>query len=660
MGALRELNVTTGATTFLARRNSLDVTTPLAGGARLFTQLDFADAYSLRSDLYLERNGVTTQITNGARLTQVDVRAASGGSASSAAAAITAVAVKLEPGASRLVRFTLVGDSIAALVPLTGVSLDTIWSEPRWSHDGTRIAASRWRRGGYADIVVLDAATGRVLRALGGTRAVVAAPSWSAADSAIFFTSDRTGRRALYRANVATGALMRIAEARTALAESELSPDGSRLATTRLRGDGLHIALAPLTNGVPADSTSVLAPSRADPLVVAGGAAEAYSPWRTLRPTYWLPAVQQTDDGKLQAGLITGGNDVISRHAWNLQALYSTAHKEPSGNASYSYAGLGNPLLGLSTSEAWDHFDLFSKKVFVGTLARRRVFADAAVTLIRPTVRTNSNLSVGAELEWRDYRTEPVALYQSLAPGFRRSYTYPAFFVSAGFSNVKFPTLAVSYEDGIQIAASLKNRWRSDSASGTRSTTVVGVFSGFRAFDVGAYAHHVLAVRVAAATEDATAPSELKAGGTSGGTLSLIPGVTLGEGRRTFAVRGFPDGAQRGNRAVAASAEYRFPLALPGSGVGSTPLFLRGVSGLLYFDAGAAWCPAGTPVSAACSVGATAQRWMTSVGGELDLDAAIEYDVPYRFRFGVALPTANREFARTANASLFFALGLSF
>jgi len=50
----------------------------------------------------------------------------------------------------------------------------------------------------------------------------------------------------------------------------------------------------------------------------------------------------------------------------------------------------------------------------------------------------------------------------------------------------------------------------------------------------------VLALRVAGGVADSRAASAFEVGGTSGTVLEVVPGYTIGEGRRTFGVRGFP------------------------------------------------------------------------------------------------------------------------
>ena len=89
------------------------------------------------------------------------------------------------------------------------------------------------------------------------------------------------------------------------------------------------------------------------------------------------------------------------------------------------------------------------------------------------------------------------------------------------------------------------------------------------------------------------------------------------------------------------------------------PVFLQRVSAVLFTDAASAWCPYGLTESVLCPDG-TPHDWMVSAGGELHLDAAYQYDVPYKFRFGIATPLAGRDYFGGGNAVVYFALGLAF
>jgi hypothetical protein len=660
--SFREVATTGGPPVVLAVRKSLDVTSILPGGARVFAEQDFVDPYTIRNDLYFERDGKTQRLTHGARLMQPDARLRSGARIA-APAALDIVAAQVTPGADRLVRVRVDGSAVN-ITPLTGATPDTVWSEPRWSHDGTRIAATRWTHGGEMEIAILDT-TGRVVKGVARARAVTGAPSWALDDRSIYFTSDRTGRSSLYRASVADGSLVLVAQSATGLFESEPSPDGTQLATLHYRGNGYHVALVPAQGDFPAaDSSSVLPPSRHDTTVTVGTAAHGYSPFRSLLPRYWLPSIEQSDDLRPMYGFVTSGSDDIGRHTYEVQATYEPRRQEPAWNTSYQYAGFGNPVLGVTTLEDWEHGDVTGTTasgatVDAGTLARRRVIVDVALTMLRPRVNTNAYLSVGAEGEWHAYRTEPPSLLARLDSGYAKVYTYPALFVNAGWSNAREPDLALSREDGITLAASAKERWRADAPSATTSTMVLGVGSAFKSLDFPGFAHHVLALRVAAGWEDKNSVDALDAGGISGSSLNIAPGVTLGDPQRTFFVRGFPAGVQEGTVALGGNLEYRAPLVLPSVGVMMLPVFFQRVSAVVFGDAATAWCPYGIAGSSVCPAFA-ARDPMASVGAELHVDAAYEYDVPYTFRLGVATPVAGAKYFGSGKVAVYFALGLAF
>lgn len=663
--ALRQVSAMGGAAHAIAERNTNDVNVPLPNGWRVFAQQEYVNPYTQRTDLWIERDGRAERITHGARLTHPDARLCGAQAASSqpgaGSAELCIVAVQLTPGAARLVHVRYANDN-AELTPLTESSDANIWSEPRWSRDGTRIAATHWMRGGVSEIGILDA-TGRVLRTLGRSRAVNGAPAWGPGDSTIYFTSDRSGRSAIYRVNLnrTADALMRVAEAPTAFYESEPSPDGTRLATFQLREDGYDLTLVDAnTGGTPADSSSVLPPSRGTLLARSDSAVHSYSAWRSVLPTYWLPTIEPADDNRYTYGLFTSGSDVIGRHAWSLKATVEPERAEPNFSASYAFAGLGTPVVQLGGDEFWDHFAIVDTADRpLGTLQRRKIIGDAALVFSRPRYRTAASLAVGGSYEWRDFLTDPAYLRSGIDPALRRQYTYPSFFVSAGFSNARTPYLALGPENGITLGATVRQRWRNGTADDIRATSVVLTGTAYRGLDFGGRIHHLLAVRGAYGTQDVTSATEFSAGGGSGSIVQLAPGLTFGDGRRTFFVRGFPGGVQTGNRAVATNVEYRFPIGFPARGLWKFPLYFQRVSGVLFSDAAAAWCSAGATNSPICR-NPTPREWIGSGGIELHFDTAVQYDSPYRIRLGAATPSMGRKYFGKSNVVSYVTVGLPF
>ncbi|MBM4194434.1 MAG: hypothetical protein FJ202_08670 [Gemmatimonadetes bacterium] len=669
--SLKRVGVSGGQPAVVAVRKTSGVTSPIAGGWRVFAQQDYVDPYTRRSDLFLEHSGRTWQLTRGARLMQPDARRCDAGGPPAGgeaqltidrlpddAPALCIAAVEIVPGASRIVQVRVQANRVH-VSPMTASSPAEHWSEPRWSRSGTQVAATHWLRGGTMEIALVGGTD--AVRSLGRTRAVVGAPSWGAGDSTLFFVSDRSGRSAVYRANVQTGEIARIADSPTALEDAEVSPDGRRVATFVLRADGYNLALVDAnTRGVAADSTSVLAPIHAFSVATTDAPVGKYSAWRTVLPRHWLPTADLSDEDRQTWGFRTSGSDVVGRHAWEFRAALEPERNEPSWRADYAFAGLGMPVVQAGAEELWEHLALVdSTRRRVGTLQRRRVFADGAVSFTRRRIDNLSSLAVGGSMEWRDFGVDPISLAPQLSPTLKRQYTYPSYFVSARFSNARVPSLALGPENGVSLSGTARVRWRSDAPATTRATTYSGAVTLHRAFDFGARVHHLAVLRGVAAMTDITSATELRAGGGSGGSVDIVPGVSVGESRRTFFVRGFPGGVQSGSRAVGMNAEYRFPLAFPARGLWKFPLFFQRVSGVFFADGAAAWCHAGAATSPICPR-ATPRTYIASAGAELHFDTALQYDSPYRFRLGAAVPTRGSASFGDTRPNVYFTVGLPF
>jgi hypothetical protein len=667
--SLRSVQVATGHTSVLEVRNTTDATSLLPDGTRVFAQQEFTDPYTQRSDLYVSKNGVTRRLTYGARLLQPDARRCDVAARpltpphpSPAPLTLCVVAVQLESGTARLVLVKVDGDS-TSITPLTDASATSIWSEPRWSRAGDRIAATHWMYGGISEIGVFDAA-GRLLTTFGRARAVNGAPAWGAGDSTVFFTSDRSGRSALYRADVRTGALALVADSPTALYDADVSPDGRRAATLQLGGEGLDLTVVDVSGGgTPADSTSVLPPSRGAPVATVDVAPSDYNALASLLPRYWTPLLSDGYSGAYRVGGYTSGFDLVGRHSWAASVTQDTKRNEPDYDIGYDFAGFGVPVVSLGTSQVWDHPGVpDSARKLLLPVARRKRFVDGALTFQRRRFRSALSVAVGGSYEWRDFRALAEVPVTRFAPADRaalaRTYTYPSVYAGIGFGTARQPPLALGPEDGVSAQATVTQRWRTDAPDVTRATGVYGTLTAYRGFDFGARVHHLLAVRVAAARQDITSASEYQAGGNSGTIVQVVPGVTFGDGRRAFFARGFEPGTLVGNRAMAANAEYRFPIAFPGSGLGATPVFFQRISGVLFADAATAWCSSGSTTSPICPK-ATPREWLGSVGAELHVDAAVQYDAPYRLRFGVAQPTSATTRA-PGGMKMYVTLGLPF
>src|SRR5690606_6247183 len=83
---------TSGQVRRIGRRNALEPNVPLPDGSLLFAQPEYVGPFTVRSDLWIQRDGREHRLTTGARLSRPDARSDG-----------TIVAVQAEPGSSRLV-----------------------------------------------------------------------------------------------------------------------------------------------------------------------------------------------------------------------------------------------------------------------------------------------------------------------------------------------------------------------------------------------------------------------------------------------------------------------------------------------------------------------------------------------------------------------------
>jgi len=656
---MRAYRVTTsGSQSRLGRRNGLTPNVPLAGGELLFWQPEFVDPYHIRNDLYVQRGKRQIRLTHGARLSSPDARRDG-----------SIVAVQNIPGSTRLVRVDKEGRVTGVLVE---GNLELQWSDPRWSPDGTRVAAVRVPRGPVSEIVVLDT-LGLIVASRPFVRAIVVSPAWSRDGRRVYFASDHSGSMQIYSfcPEEGGGALRRHSATSTGMFSPDPSPTDFAIAALHFRADGYHLGIGGVSSLAVETADTVVAATRrecADCRIVGAGpgspsrsdvAAHAYSPWRSLLPRYWEPVIESGTQSGTSVGGATSGDDAIGRHAYFAQASYNLRHHDAKAFAGYQYAGLGQPVLSFSGEIDRQHSSIFTKSGdVVGDLAERSRTVAASASLSRPRVRSFSSISIGGEIEDRQFASDPDTLLAHLNPFFRQRLTLPSLFASASWSNTRRAILSISREDGVALSALVRERWRSGSGD-PPSASITAVSAGYKALDLPGFAHHVAALRLAGGWADSRATSSFSVGGLSGGSLDILAGVSVGEERRTFGVRGFPPSSERGNHAFAGTLEYRAPLAVPSRRVPVLPVLLDRLAIAAFADAGRAYCSPGD-VASVCAGPVSSRPTLVSSGAELYLDTALQYDVPARFRLGVAAPVRGREFAHAKRMSLYVAFGSAF
>jgi hypothetical protein len=638
----------------VGRTNGLATFDWLPDGRLLISQMEQAGPYRTFADLWvMDLEGRTSRLTRGARLEQPSV----------SADGTRALAIQQGAGTSAIVWVDLGTGVVSTLVP---PRLDVHWAFPSLSPDGRWIAATRWEPNAYLDIVILDAGTGREAHRVTRDRAMDMAAAWTPDSRWVVWSSDRTGVMNVLGARVEpstgfAGQPVLLTNVRTGLMYPSVDPSGAWIHASGYHLDGWEAERVPFDpeafGPAPAPDARFAAPAGPPPGGEAEGEVRGYSPFPTLLPSYWqlryrdavvAPAVMTSGVTLPRAellppalGIETGGVDLVGRHAWAAYGQVFTDWSEVEGGVAYAYRGLGNPVFSVLSEQTWGSAGSILSDPQMDTLyvLEREQRLDAGVTLTVPTWRRNVTLGAGGGMVWEarrllDARAEPTGLYTLSRPTSRLAEMR----ASIGFTTARSHSFQMGGSRGMSLGVTARRRIHLGLAA--TQTGVVGVdrsfddvtgrARGYAPLWGGGYARHVLALQLAGGA--AFGPNAqfgyFGLGGASGSPED-VTGLELFGGSYLFLpVRGYAPTTRAGRYAWAASAEYRFPIALLNWGLGAWPLHFDRVLGALFVDAGNAWEPSALrgPIS--------------SVGGEVTVQLLGLFRSALQLRAGLAVALA--------------------
>jgi len=623
-------------------------------GSLVFSQLDFADRYTLASDLYMAQTaagGAVTRLTRGQRLAHPDL----------SPDGERIVAVQEGDGTRRLAVMDL---ATGELEVISEPQPDEHWAYPRWSPDGRHIAAVRWRRPTMMDIVVLRP-DGTLAAEITADRAVDTTPFWTPDGRFLLWSSDRTGIPNIFVApfvpedDSPTPAVLdaRVRQVTNMLGGAThptMDPNGEWIYFSSYHADGWALERIPFdpetwfdplpvsprfAPQVPegleenAASEGVLA-AVPSPVADAPSAAESepapsaqlgpprnYDALPTLRPYYWMPLAARAERSLDRAGawsdvirpafgVRTGGSDLVGRHAYAASARLSLDRKF-SGGVGYSYRGLGNPDLGVSFSQEHSAYsrtigggELRGEAVREYFLLERERRANLSVSFQRRRYRTVASLALNGGVAEEQRTLQDLSGSTGRELELRRPESRQMELgATLSFSNAQQRAFSFSREDGVSLFG--LGRWRRETGLDAAArgvpdedlgyTEFLGEASAYKAIAGPGFANHVLAARISAgmAFGPGAHRSFFDAGGAEGRAEAISGFGLFGGSSLFFPLRGYPENIRSGRKAWTASAEYRFPLLLADRGLGSLPLFLDRLHGSVFLDAGNAWGPAG-------------------------------------------------------------------
>ena len=495
---------------------------------------------------------------------------------------------------------------------------------PRFSPDGRTVALSRWQRGGYRDIHLVDVETGRVTPLM-RDRAQDGSPTWSADGRTLYFSSDRTGIANIYAHDVASGTLRQVTNVVAGAYQPAISRDGHHLVYvgyTSYGFDLFHLDLREVSTR-PAPPYIDDRPPPVDDDAIWNGPSRDYEPLETLWPRAYL--LDLANDGFGSAlGVTVSGEDIAGFHRWSLRA--TQGFERPwAHNVSLNYDYQRLPLrVG---------FGLFRRVVprrgfvIAGENERWNEEAwggDVGVSYRLPRVFRSQSVS----LSWRGTFLDNAEPFRGrldpndAPPRFPELGLRSEVRLGWSYSDVERYTYDISASNGQAIGFTLSV---SHPAIGSQFEVVQLTWFAQRFFPMPWLQHHVVALNYA--------------GGISGGDMDrrgtfsiggfpevspidgLLNGLVLGG----VALRGYPAFDRSGTQYHLLQLEYRFPIWRINRGVLTLPVYLNRVHAALFADGGDAF--RGQLDFSTFRVG---------VGAEILIDFTLGYVLPFTFRVGYA------------------------
>jgi hypothetical protein len=484
--------------------------------------------------------------------------------------------------------------------------------EPTWSKDGTKIAYSGWREGGFRDIYVYDRFAGTTER-ITSSRAMDISPEFTPDGRYLLFSSDRTGVFNVHAFDLETHEVFQVTNVLGGAFEVAINHDGTRLVYVGYGSSGYDLWGMDFDpeKFLPAMPEQTGLPQAKDPTPEIPGtrgrkpsdSSKRYRSYRTMFPRALMPAAIEFESSEFLTGLGISAliSDVVGYHVLAAYYNYLIDYRESVGRVSYSFNRL-IPNFAFS----------FERNLQVNTTGFTRYIYDPP---------PGSELSPDDAYRYQGFRerstgvrgamTVPILRHLQHGVSMEGRYRFVRIENLDAADDVIDPNAPTSRppfegdEAGVSLELGYSNaqghRYAFGSDRGRAVSVSVSVLDRALGSDVdsvaitGAYIERirmpwrgaqVLAFRLSGGTRSR---GNWSIGGFPTGQDVVRTMLQRGSLSQIGMLRGYSDGAFRGTHFVLLNAEYRMPLFGIDRGPGSMPVMFRGMTLVPFTDWGLAW-----------------------------------------------------------------------
>lgn len=448
-----------------------------------------------------------------------------------------------------------------------------------WSPADDVIALGVWTPKIGSHIALYNLTTGELNPVVGGG-GTYDAPSWTRDGQKLLVASDRTGVYNLYAYDITTASFQRLTHTISGLFYPGEMVDG-RLSAMLYTADGYRLVTLDPTpqpwSPEPAwieeeHGPQPITPTRTHDL-------GTYSPWSTLRPTFWLPSSTEVA-GRSQLGVFTAGQDILGRTRYSASAGVRL--------------GSGGLVYDVELAQA------LSEKTDLSLV----VGASRRPELVTPGI-WHDRAQVRLGIEWQ---------------GAFAQNGQQAIWVSGAHTQDR-PT---NEPDGVANAVNLEAGWQMQTSSwqlGMHSSKLLRLTTQAQLIDPPAWS--VVMEHQHDVTRFGGAGAQMGLNvGLSGGSQTLALGGT----DRRFSMRGYPGGRWPADLAVRATLEGKLPIYRVDRGYADAPVFLSDIRVHPFVEAGMV-----------AQKGTEAKVVALALGAELGVHTYVGYGVTgVDWRLGIA------------------------
>ncbi len=354
---------------------------------------------------------------------------------------------------------------------------------------------------------------------------------------------------------------------------------------------------------------------------------EDYSVWPKVLPNYWIPFMGNSSSNKgIYVQAQTSGQDPLGIHVYQASLSYETYFKKTGFNFDY-----------INSSFEWqiEALALQSQKAYginTQTIFQKNTYA---LGLLPDVFKISDDLifSFGALFERLDDDTMYTdhsgyyaqAKYKTYSQKVTQYYPMAGWGISLQYKNLKAQKdLGPSFGDYTQLFGSTSlyfSRWLPEDHA-----------LMFRVD--GVYTYEDVRARYGTSTTQFPLISD-----------GLIP---------QFALRGYSAGQFYGSQLFTTNIEYRFPVKELNKGWGTTPFFIKSLTGAVVVDGLAAKGTGVNEFDAPIAITMNEQFWNTGI--EAHLSTTLGYFIPLNVVLGYYLPFSPT-YAKTGQMGLSFQLG---